>query len=122
MSHLCGPAPGPPDQEEPRRVLAGCRLPLLNLPTRRYRPRSNKVATKGGGIRFTHPRGPVEGGRALIMQPTSNKTHRELLAEENVYIYISQEASAAAFKGIVSCFLMFHWTSGSEAKHPPHKT
>lgn len=29
------------------------------------------------------------------MQPTSNKTHRELLAEKNVYIHTSQEESAA---------------------------
>lgn len=81
MPSLCDPPPGLPDQEEPRRLLAGRLPPPLSPPTRHYRPRSNKVTTKGGGARFEHPWGPVgrEGGRwGLIMQPTGNKTHRGL--------------------------------------------
>lgn len=73
MSHLCDPAPGLPDLEEPQRVLAGCRLPLLNLPTQRYRPTSNKVTTKGGGIHFAHPQGPVVGGASETSSPPAVK-------------------------------------------------
>lgn len=58
---LCDPPPGLLDQEEPRRLFAGHKLPLLSLPTQCYRPRSNKVTTKGGGIHFTHPRAVYEG-------------------------------------------------------------
>lgn len=58
MAPLCDPAAGLPDQEEPRRVLAGRRRPPPSPPTRHYRLRSNKVTTKGRGIPFTHPQGP----------------------------------------------------------------
>lgn len=60
---LCDPAAGLPDQEEPRRVLAGRRPPPLSPPTRHYRLRSNKVTTKGGGHSLhTQPRPlPSEG-------------------------------------------------------------
>lgn len=121
MPPLCDPPPGLPDQEEPRRLLAGRRPPPLSPLTRRYKPRSNKVTTKGGVTRFTHTPGALwggweGGGGGLIMQPTGNKTHRELKKNKkprnitggSCCCFLGQ----SVFKGLFCCFCWnFSWSS-----------
>lgn len=101
---------GLPDQEEPRSLLAGRRPSPLSPPARRYRPRSNKVTTKRGVLTSHIPR-VVQGGwgMSLIMQPTGNKTYRELYKTKNrkKTSKISQhEASAVPLCGALQDF--FH--------------